>query len=142
MLGGRVEGSGWLLWFILRRSLPLLYSSYAGIHIKPAHHRFLPLFTAVCQGFPGLPCIRRPCILGTCADAAIGHGGLNGACFPVHIYSAPANVTSVFGPRSPVPDVLEQFSHHERKGRPAVASLLVADNVRAICCLIVWNWVV
>ena len=68
-IGGREVGqgevgSGWLLWAIQSSSSPLLYPSYAGIHIRPAHHRFLLLLTAICQGFPGLPFIRIPCILG------------------------------------------------------------------------------
>ena len=70
------RGSAWGCWRVegwgsvrscgpgKRRSSPTLYSSYAGIHVRPAHQRVWPLLTATFQRFPGAPCIRRPCILG------------------------------------------------------------------------------
>ena len=64
----------------------------------------------------------------TCVVAAIDHGGLHGARFPVHLYSAPANVTNVSGPRRPG----EQSRRHGPKSFPVLGPLLVADNVHEL----------
>ena len=61
--------------------------------------------------------------------AAIAHGGLHSARFPVHLYSAPANVTGVHGPRGPGPEIGEQFHHRGLKRCPRMSPLLVADHV-------------
>ena len=68
----------------------------------------------------------------TFAVAGIDQGGVHGARFPVHFCSALANIIDVSGPRSPGPEIGEQFRHRGPKSCSVMGPLLVADNVHEL----------
>ena len=107
--GGRVVGSGRVGScgpFYAKLHLhctPFTPAFTLGPHTT-AFCRFSPRYT---KAFQVLRAFVDLALEAACVVAAIDHGGLHGGRFLVHLYSAPANVTGVFGPKSPAADVFE-----------------------------------